>query len=139
MSELFLTHSGDLVFEDRDFKTVDYLDEAIQSVAYRLKTAFSENNLLENIIGEFMTRDTIGTIQKELSRIITTDNITLARFPVEVRGFPINTSEAIFVVALGYEENEILFTIPFDFNRGILNVIEPEAVGNQTLEERLAG
>jgi hypothetical protein len=148
MSELFLTHAGDLLIDDetRDIKVVDRLDEAIQSIGFRLKTSVGDlidmasiGNNIEFMSGELLTDYTLRTAEDALRTAVMDQNIVLQDYIVEIRGFAVNASQALFVVDVSdHDERHALFTVPFDFQRGFLKVIEPDAIGNATLDERFA-
>ena len=127
MTDLFLSHEGDLVLDmNGDLQTATDLAEQLQAIALRIKTpqgSFSTvpslGNVLDSLVGEFMTEALLQQGEQLLYDALS-DSLLLSTVYFVVHGAPITPSQALFVIYLQSAQGRGLFSIPFDFQHGIL-------------------
>lgn len=156
MADLFLTHEGDISISDSGgLHVVTGILEAMQTVGLVMKTKqgtfrarqFLGNNL-DVLIGELMTRETLKLAEKIIYNALS-GYYTFLDTDIEVRSSPVNSTQAIFVIFIENAVHNKLYTIPFDFEHGILekrseeyaetpnmiNVVEIPEIGTDPEEE----
>lgn len=139
MTDIFLTHEGDfLINADGDLQQVSGMEEKLQVVA-RLVKSPDDGTLggrcsLYRLVGRLLTpealRDGEAIIYSALAGSLALSNVV-----VEVRGIPVSASTALFVISLSTASNphETLYTIPFDFQHGVIEPRDASTIGNSIL------
>ena len=126
--DILLTKYGDLSLGvTGDLDIVKYSQELAQEITFRIQTTIGEfdllpafGNRLEELIGELLTPDTL-ILGENIIYSALAGSPLLSGTSVEVRGVPINATQAIFVISVESDYEPQLYTIPFDFLRGIVN------------------
>lgn len=144
MTDLFLTHEGDLALTPiGDLQRARGLAEILQTIAIRLKTRQGTfplrpelGHVLDELVGEFLTEGALRRGEQLIYRALS-GSLVLSSIPLEVRGAPVNEAQAIFVVSFPFDGVPRLFTIPFDFQHGAL-VARTAAVGDPSVGGQLS-
>ena len=127
--DIFLTHEGDLLRDTtgNDFEYVFDDDEVLQDIAIRIKSYPGDFAYFQDIgcelstlVGQLMTPDTLLQGESLIYQALNSSPLLVDK-QVTVRGIPVATNEALFVIAIQDTAiEEQLFLIPFDFERGML-------------------
>lgn len=138
--DIYLSHEGDipLNISKNALETIDGMDEQLQSVAIRIKSRkgdFSYHQeigcALDELVGELMSKNTLRRGELIIQDALANNDLLITT-EIKVRGIPINSTEALFVIALSDTFNkESLYTIPFDFTHGLVNVRDAQTIGNR--------
>lgn len=130
--DLFLTHEGDLALTTLSElqTTLSTRGEQLQAVGIRVKTKLGYSQLrpllgsrLDQLVGALLTKETLAMGEKYLQEALANSPL-LTTVDVSVRGVPVGTNTALFLIMLNGGETRYL--IPFDFTRGI---VEPRGSG----------
>jgi len=126
-----MTHEGDLALSSTgDLQTTNGIGEILQSITLRMKTNISQyrlrqtlGNSLTSLVGQFLTQDTLRSGENLIYAALSGDKL-LSSVSVEVRGIPINKTQAVFIISVTGSDIHGLYSIPFDFQHGI---VEPRS------------
>lgn len=129
MTDYFMTHEGDLLINiaGDEFAFESGIGEALQDIAIIVKTSpgeFQYNQLLGcalySLVGKLLTKDVLSEGERLIHSALNSSE-KLSEYTITVRGVPVSTNEALFIIAIeDNDENETLYIVPFDFEHGVI-------------------
>lgn len=125
--DVFCTHEGDLaVGVDGDLALVDGDAAILQAVSFVVKQA---GGVLAPLVGELLTPETLLNGEDLLCEALLMCP-SLYGVGYEVRGLPVNTTQALFLIDLELTTDvPHLVTIPFDFQAGVVDLRTEATLG----------
>ena len=127
MTDLFLTHEGDITFSvNNNLQLTTGLGESLQVMALRLKTMLGSyqlrpaiGNALQTLVGQFLTPETLHDGEQLIFSALSGSQ-QLANAYIDVQGAAVNATQAVFIIYFNSPTGSSLYNIPFDFEHGLI-------------------